>query len=115
MIHTHLFGIETGEPGILRDLFTDKSNSLLTGYLDGRLTLLPIIKPRFRPTAVALRIEIDGSHTVHVIALHINLQRGQRVNYKTVGCCLFFLFSCFLVFLNTDGLTTVFYPFILST
>ena len=81
MIHTHLLGIETGEPGVLRDLFTDKSNSLLTGYLYGWLTLLPVVKPCLRPTAVAFCVEIDGGNAVHVKALHINLQRGQGVNY----------------------------------
>ena len=89
MIHTHLLGIETGEPGVLRDLFTDKSNSLLTGYLDGWLTLLPVVKPRLRPTAVTLCIKVNGGNTVNIKALHINLQRGQWVNYKTVGCSLF--------------------------
>ena len=66
MIHTLLLGIETGEPGVFRDLFTNKCNSLLTGYLDGWLTILPVVKPRLRPTAVTLCIKVNGGNAVHV-------------------------------------------------
>ena len=88
MIHTHLFRIEAGEPGIFRDLVIDESYSLLTGYLDGRFTLLSIIKPCLRPTAVALCVEIDGGNAVYIVTLKVHLQRCQRVYYQSVGCCL---------------------------
>lgn len=88
MIDAHLLRPETGEPRIFRDLVIDKSYSLLAGYLYRRLTLLPVVKPRLRPAAVTLRVEIDGSDTLHIETLHVYLETGQRICQIAVGCCL---------------------------
>ena len=94
VIGIHLLGIMTGEPVVKLDVPIDEGDSLLTANLNGRLALLPAIKPPFRPATIAGAIEENRGTTVDIEALHVNLKGGKGVYKAAVSGLLINFFFC---------------------
>jgi hypothetical protein len=85
----HLLRIKAGKPGILGNLILNERNSEITANLYGWLSLFSAIEVCLRPTPVTLAVEIYRSDTFNIVILDIYLQIRQRINDKTIYCCLF--------------------------